>query len=155
MARRPPLPEKLASLTEFDTNGGCWLFSGQLTRTGYGLICTESKKRQAHRVAFELARGAIPAGLCVCHHCDVRACVNPDHLWLGTHAQNMRDQHDKGRGSTTVALGEGHPRAKLTEPLVRLIRASEDSAASLARTLGVTSSAVRSVRGRRTWGHVQ
>ena len=83
---------------------GCWLYTRTLTPDGYGYFRHGGHKGPlvqwfAHRYAWTITHGAIPAGKCVCHTCDVRNCVNPEHLWLGTHEQNMRDSAIKFRGT--------------------------------------------------------
>ena len=85
-----------------EPNTGCWLWLGFISPDGYGT-------RLAHRRAWELARGPIPDGMLVCHRCDVRHCVNPDHLFLGTHLDNMRDMIRKGRGGWTPAKPSPEP----------------------------------------------
>lgn len=78
--------------------GGCILWRGPKTTGGYGLVSIgHTEKAYAHRIAYELAKGPIPSGMLVCHTCDVRNCINPDHLWLGTISDNNRDAMDKGR----------------------------------------------------------
>lgn len=76
---------------------GCWLWTGHVDRCGYGKICVNHRNINSHRAAWAAFRGPIPDGLHVLHSCDVPSCINPDHLFLGTHADNMRDRMVKGR----------------------------------------------------------
>ena len=82
------------------TPGGCLEYQGVRNSDGYGQIKVDGKMLLAHRVAYELAHGPIPSGLCVCHRCDNPSCCNPDHLFLGTHNENVKDMIDKGRQFT-------------------------------------------------------
>lgn len=92
------LRERLDRWTYPEPNSGCHLYVGDSTKAGYGVIAANGTRIYAHRLAWVLAGRAIPAGLHVLHKCDLPCCVNPDHLFLGTHADNMRDKEAKGRG---------------------------------------------------------
>jgi hypothetical protein len=97
------------------------------TSGGYGKVQLSGKTRLAHRVAYHYANGPIEAGKCVCHKCDNRICVNPAHLFVGSHADNMRDMTDKGRVGTrgqhgNHAKGDSHGRARLSAAKVLWLR---------------------------------
>ena len=94
---------------------GCHLWSGWLTPSGYGCISIVGKAKRVHRVYWQLLNGPIPEGLCICHHCDVRNCINPKHLFLGTYADNRKDCVKKGRHykarerELRIVCKRGHP----------------------------------------------
>ena len=92
---------------------GCWLWTGSLTEKGYGKVTYKRRTYRAHRLIYEKLVGPIPTGYFICHTCDVPNCVNPNHLWIGTHKENMRDMCIKGRAAT----GErnGRHRSKLND----------------------------------------
>lgn len=88
------------------TAPGCWEWTGTKDKHGYGRVRVDQRKARAHRVAWEAFKGEIPAGLHVLHRCDNPGCVNPEHLFLGTHGDNMRDREAKGRGNRWNAHGQ-------------------------------------------------
>jgi hypothetical protein len=137
-----------------EPNSGCWLWERGGEEAGYGFIHVNGRNKRVHRFAWEAFRGSIPKGLCVLHRCDVRSCVNPDHLFLGTIADNNADMAFKGRakGGKGGPSGELHRMAKLTAMDVAEIRnRPEEKSAVLTREYGVGSWAIRSIRNGRGW----
>lgn len=136
---------------------GCWIWTGWKKNGRYGTFSLSGKHIQAHRLSWEWANGPIPEGLCVLHRCDNPACVNPDHLFLGTHADNMRDMIAKGRRKFAPPTGTAHWRAKLDPDKVRIIRRWRGSrtAESTAEAFGVSHATIEDVWAGRTWGHVK
>jgi len=139
-----------------EPNTGCWLWTAALSPSGYGSVWPEGRRVgtswRAHRLAYVLFRGDIPEGMQVLHRCDTPSCVNPDHLFLGTPADNKRDERAKGRS----AIGERHPRARLTAANVRSIREryGRDSTASLAQEFGISKYHVWDVARGKAWASV-
>ena len=137
-----------------DRSGECWLWAGTRLPHGYGVFGRgrrDEGRAYAHRWLWESMNGSIPEGLCVLHHCDNPPCVNPDHLFLGTHADNMADMISKGRQRYAPVRGEDHPSAKLTWDEVRAIRSGGEDALLLAARYGVTRNHIYNVRSMRTW----
>jgi hypothetical protein len=137
-----------------EPNSGCWLWTAAVDRrSGYGFFhWPDTHSMKAHVASYRLFRGD-PGGLCVCHHCDVRICVNPDHLFLGTHQDNTDDRVAKGRGTTWS--GERHPRATLTAEIVQAIRVDERATRFIVVQYGIHSSTVRKIRRRTAWKHLK
>jgi hypothetical protein len=138
-----------------EPNGGCWLWRGMVVPTGYGMVRFERKMYPAHRLAWKFFRGEIAPGLVVCHKCDVRACVNPDHLFLGTMKDNIQDMKEKGRSPH----GDQHSRSKLTEKNVRRIKTmlaeGHMRVSEIARAFGVTHATIDCINRGTSWRHVK
>jgi len=130
---------------------GCWLWVGACKPTGYGNFYFEGKHVNAHKASYTMHAGPVPDGMCVCHRCDTPACVNPGHLFLGTHSDNTRDMRRKGRAIDNQPSGESNGNAKLTLAEVASIRVSEKPTQQLADALGVTYQAVWQIRNGRSW----
>ncbi len=137
-----------------DRSGGCWLWKGKRNRRGYGVVSVNNRSRAAHRVAYEFAHGPIPPGLSVLHRCDNPACIRPEHLFAGTHHDNMRDMREKGR----ALCGKANAATRLTVDQVREIRRRYATGSIgtrlLAREYGVGRSTIQGIVSGKTWQHV-
>lgn len=150
----------------------CWLWLGSLGRP-YGEIGVGARgqRYRAHRLSWMLSFGDIPTGMHVCHRCDTPACVRPDHLWVGTNAENRADMMAKGRGNgprgnrhrskthpETVGRGESASCVKLSDSTVRAMLngiANGATYADLARAYGVNKETVRRIGIGKTWTHIE
>lgn len=160
---------------EYKDISSCWNWPRSCTRAGYGQISRKIDGSQrllyAHRVAYEIANGSIPKGMEVRHKCDNPACFNPNHLCIGTHAQNMHDMATRRRSKIgrryplgdahwtrkypdRVRRGEHNNKARLTAGDVMLIRKSCSSHAELARLYGVSDTCINAVRKMVSWKHL-
>ena len=134
--------------------GPCVIWTGYLNAKGYGTRWVGGRTVLAHRHAWTEAYGD-PGAWHVCHRCDVPACINVAHLFLGTNADNNADKVAKGRQARQPCnQGERHGSAKLTEDVVREIRASPETNAAIARRLGIAPSNVSNIRLRKGWAHI-
>lgn len=136
-----------------DATTGCWLWQGALSQDGYGSLRIGGPKERAHRAAYRHFKGDIPPGLCVCHRCDNPACVNPDHLFLGTPKDNAMDRASKGRGGYLKGCANG--RAKLTDSDVVFIRSSRMTGAALGRMFGISKNMACRIKTGKAWTHLQ
>lgn len=144
-------------------SSGCWEWTAATTNRGYGNLLSNGRNVSAHRKAWELTYGRIPAGMCVLHLCDNRCCVNPSHLRLGTVRDNNRDCAAKGRQfhvpSHLKARGSDHGIAKLNEAqvaeILRAYRNGTMTQKELARRYGVCKQTVCNIVHRRIWRHVE
>ena len=136
----------------------CWLWTGAKISTGYGLIRIDGSGRLVHRVAWELHTGEpVPLKLCVLHRCDTPLCVNPDHLFVGSRADNVHDMDAKGRRVNNQPRGEWAANSKLTESEVIRIRqmfSNGESRRAIADTFDIALPTVHQIVRRLTWRHV-
>lgn len=166
---RQSLLDRLMAKVEIIPECGCWIFTGASTSFGYGIIGLGSRSSgtdRAHRVAFKLLVGEIPSGMFVCHRCDVPACCNPAHLFLGTAKENHLDMVGKCRGvlppKNSHDIGSYRYNAKLTEEIVLQARARHKLGESgysiwkwLKAEFGIKSMApVYRMLNRETWRHI-
>jgi hypothetical protein len=151
-----------------DERSGCWLWTKSIAKSGYGQIGFMGKNAYAHRVAWIVHNGDIQEGLHVLHKCDVKACINPCHLFLGTAAENVRDMIAKGRARMSgpsgdrnplrlypgLLSGEKHGMAKLTANAVKQIRnryAAGETQKSLSREFGVNQPHISRIVRNTNW----
>jgi hypothetical protein len=144
------LSERLDHYSMPEPNTGCHLWIGSLDIGGYGMIFYGRKSVVAHRVAWERVHGPIPEGMYVCHKCDVRSCINPDHLFLGTAKDNMQDAARKNR----MPKGESQANSKLTGGQAISIFNDDRIARLIASDYNIGTTAVYSIKNGRTWSHL-
>ena len=135
----------------------CWEWTG-CKAFGYGQFRLNGKAARANRVVWQIVHGAIPAGLVVCHRCDNPSCVNPAHLFLGTHADNVADKMNKGRYRNGVSLGENHGMHILSEKDVleirRLYRNGGYSYSDLGQRFRVSRMQIGRIVNGQAWSHL-
>lgn len=144
MRQKETVAARLARYSIPEPNSGCLLWVGSLDGGGHGHMKIEGRWEGAHRAAWAAARGPIPTGMWVLHKCDVRSCVNPDHLFLGTHQDNMDDMTNKGR-----ATGSGN--AKLDPKIASAIRESGLPLKEIMARFGVSKSTASRTRTGISW----
>ena len=160
----PPLLERF--WVRVNKTPTCWLWTGSIDGVGYGQLGHMYKHVCAHRLSYEIHKGKIPEGMYVCHTCDVRACVNPDHLFVGTPKDNMQDCKRKGRVRYVTLRGEDSPHAKITQEKAGKVKElwsidrvhhygnhskGKYSQPEIASILGISYSAVCNITRGRSW----
>lgn len=155
-ARQHPTEKDFWMLVDRRESDACWLWHGDINDSGYGKFRYKSKYVYAHRLAYEFTNGIIPDGLIICHKCDNPACINPNHLFLGTYFDNSQDMIAKGR--QRKALGSDSGRAKLTDAQVVEIRkryaAGGIRQRELASEYDVAKDTIWYLINRKTWRHI-
>ena len=144
----------------------CWLWTAATGGSGYGIFSDGGRLTGAHRFSYKTHVGPIPSGMHVLHHCDTRLCVNPSHLFLGTHADNAADMVSKNRQvqgdshwSRTqpekLVRGDRHGRAKLTEAqVVEILSIHGEPQAQIAKRFGVSFWQINRIRNGTSWSHI-
>ena len=142
--------QRFLAKVQRDPSSGCWIWTGALNNMGYGKFKVGDSVVYAHRYSAVRWANVDSSAAEICHRCDTPACVNPEHLFVGRHADNMADMARKGRSTQGVK----HPGAKLGVEQVRQIRAEERRSIEIAAQFGVSRTCVDNIRSRRTWGHL-
>ncbi len=143
MSKKAHVSERFPDKFTPEPYSNCWLWTASANELGYGTILVNGICTLAHRVSWQLYRGEIPNGLCVLHRCDTPACVNPDHLFLGTSRDNTIDMLKKGRGGK-----------KLTVDQVKRIRADNRRPYLIAKDYGIDATNISMIQKRKQWRYV-
>lgn len=143
------LADRLEFYSMPEPNSGCLLWLGGVDVKGYGQTSWQGTNWFAHQAAWMVANGPIPAGMCVCHSCDVPSCINVAHLWVGTSAENTADKVSKGRCARMP--GEKNPRAKLTIEQADTIRLMAGTHEAIAARFGVSRTLVGKIKSGLNW----
>jgi hypothetical protein len=134
---------------------GCWRWLSYVDPLGYGRLNYKGKPMLASRISYLIHFGEVPDGMAVCHKCDNPSCTNPDHLFLGTQADNVADMQNKGRARKRGKPGTEHHHAKMTDQSVREIRANGASDSENSVKYGVSRATIHAIRVGKTWRHVK
>lgn len=140
---------------EKEDENGCWIWGASKNQYGYGQIAFQKKPILAHRLSYIIHKGNISKSCVIRHTCDTPACVNPNHLEIGTQADNMNDMWERKRGNTTIkSRGCHHYLSKLTEEQVKSIRSSNKTVQELSDDYNIKYHAMWNIVHKRTWKHL-
>ena len=145
--------DRFWSLVAVAGDNECWIWKLAVGSRGYGKITMHGKTRNAHRIAYEIWHGGIDAKRFVLHTCDNRMCVNPNHLYQGSHEDNMRDRCERSR----TARGASHGMSKISDDDVRRIfemRVDMMSQPKIAVAIGISNQMVSRILAKRAWRHL-
>ena len=141
-----------------NTDTGCWEWTARINRGGYGQFKLDGKFKTVSRLSYEWAFGIeLTPNQFICHKCDNRKCVNPDHLFVGTHTDNMRDMWTKGRGKTSEQIGSKNNNSKLTDDDIIKIKQrikNKETNISIANDFNVTHVMISLIRNNKRWKHI-
>lgn len=152
LPRTLSLAQKMDALSIPEPNSGCYLWLSSLVPGGYGTLSYQGTPYYSHHAAWMAAKGSIPTGRWVLHKCDMRCCVNPDHLYLGDAQDNSDDRMNRGRH--VKAMGERSGKSKLTDEDIINIRADTRSQRAIAADYGVSHTNIGHVKRGETWPHI-
>lgn len=137
------------------SKNGCIRYLGALSTTGYGVFMIDGKSYNSHRISYELFVGRIPKGQFVLHKCDNRQCIAPQHLFLGTQADNIKDMKNKKRNS--CGIGEKHGHSKLTiiqvKEIKKLIQLGHKQT-TIAKKFNISTQTIADIKAKRSWSYV-
>ena len=154
-----PTIERIEHFSIPEPNSGCWLWLGAQVPNGYGTLYYKNenggKNIGAHRASWIAHNGVIPHGMYICHRCDNRMCVNPEHLFLGTSQDNNDDMVKKGRHRSGGVHGAKSPNSKLNDEKVREILDSQISVKLLSKKFDVCERVIFRIRAGKGWKHIQ
>jgi hypothetical protein len=144
--------EKIKNNYEINENG-CWIWKGFINQDGYGRI----GDLLAHRCSYEIYKGNIPKDMCICHNCpngDNRACINPDHLWIGTHFENVKDKFPKGRQLSGEKIGSSKLKQEQVVEIKKRLKNGEKPI-RFHKEYNVSVGIIYHIKNGRAWKHVE
>lgn len=145
------IKERIKKFTFKNPITKCWQWIGSISPSGYARLQVDGENANAHRISYLVFKGKIPKGKYVLHKCDNRSCVNPNHLFLGTHQDNMVDRNTKNR----QAKGESNGNVKITERDVLAIRSAKGRQVDIAKRFKINQTQVSKIKLNKVWKHIK